>query len=267
MKGLGALLKSDFLPENAKLNPVMTENVRLRLLDLGVQTFHVAGSTPFPLVSRFEPPCNPQRIDAQYQFSLGAFSYLVSGHFFACSFGRYASVGENVQIGRGDHPITWLSTSPVFYYQPPLFDVGSDFADAEEYHKFRPDLTGVAPLPYVQHVTIGNDVWIGYAAMIKPGLTIGDGAIIAAYAVVTKDVPPYAIVGGNPARLIRYRFPNEVRERLLACQWWKLAPWQLKGIDVSRPEKSIDEIERRVAETVPFNPGYVDFEQIVASAE
>jgi virginiamycin A acetyltransferase len=67
---------------------------------------------------------------------------------------------------------------------------------------------------------IGNDVWIGYDAMIMPGVTIGDGAIVSSRAVVTGDVPPYAIVGGNPARILRERFDADSVQRLLAIAWW-----------------------------------------------
>ncbi|TIR15279.1 MAG: CatB-related O-acetyltransferase [Mesorhizobium sp.] len=70
-------------------------------------------------------------------------------------------------------------------------------------------------------ITVGNDVWIGNGAMILPGVEIGDGAVVGAGAVVTKNVPPYAIVGGSPARLIRYRFSQDVISKLLAIQWWR----------------------------------------------
>ena len=71
-------------------------------------------------------------------------------------------------------------------------------------------------------MTIGNDVWIGSGAMILSGVTIGDGAVVAARAVVTKDVPPYAIVAGNPARLVRYRFDEATIAALLEAAWWEL---------------------------------------------
>ena len=69
-------------------------------------------------------------------------------------------------------------------------------------------------------ITLGNDVWIGHGSIILPGVRIGDGAVVGAGAVVTKDVPPYAIVGGSPAKEIRYRFPQDVISKMLAIQWW-----------------------------------------------
>lgn len=69
-------------------------------------------------------------------------------------------------------------------------------------------------------IKIGNDVWVGRRALILPGVTIGDGAVVAAHATVVKNVPPYAIVGGTPAEIIRYRFPNEIIAKMLAIAWW-----------------------------------------------
>lgn len=80
---------------------------------------------------------------------------------------------------------------------------------------------------YKGDTVIGNDVWMGYEAVIMPGIQIGDGAIVAAQSVVTKDVPPYTIVGGNPARVIRQRFPDEVVQALLDIAWWN---WDVEKI-------------------------------------
>ena len=81
--------------------------------------------------------------------------------------------------------------------------------------------------PFKGDTVIGNDVWLGYEAIIMPGVTIGDGAIIAAKSVVTKDIQPYTIVGGNPARVIRQRFPDKIVETLLEIAWWN---WNIEKI-------------------------------------
>lgn len=98
---------------------------------------------------------------------------------------------------------------------------------------------------------IGNDVWIGTGAIILKGVNIGDGAVVAAGAVVTKDVPPYTIVGGVPANVIRKRFSDELTERLLAVKWWEYGPNVLKGLDISNPENCIGELEERIVNGFP----------------
>jgi hypothetical protein len=89
---------------------------------------------------------------------------------------------------------------------------------------------------------IGNDVWIATDAKIKPGITIGDGAVIAAGAIVNKDVPPYAIVGGNPGRVIKMRFPEDLAARLLASKWWEYSPRILSQFDYENPDRFLDQI-------------------------
>ena len=103
---------------------------------------------------------------------------------------------------------------------------------------------------------IGNDVWIGHGAIITAGVSVGDGAVVGANAVVTKDVGPYTIVGGVPARLIRYRFDEALRERMLRVRWWQYATWQLAGVPFSDPDAALTEIERRVNEEgmQPYDP-------------
>lgn len=118
--------------------------------------------------------------------------------------GSFCSIANYVVIGGGRHPIEWVGTSPVFYE-------GKDSV-AKKFSAF--------PRPAPKRTTIGSDVWIGYRAIVMQGVTIGHGAVIGAGAVVTRDVPPYAIVGGAPARLLRYRFEEVLREALLASNWW-----------------------------------------------
>ena len=99
--------------------------------------------------------------------------------------------------------MTWISTSPAFYLRDRLFSLSDGFSGAEEYHSYKFSFTG--PPTKVKITTIGNDVWIGHGAHIMAGVTIGDGAIVASGAVVSKDVPPFAVVAGNPAKCIRQR--------------------------------------------------------------
>ncbi|KQT53457.1 hypothetical protein ASG52_04900 [Methylobacterium sp. Leaf456] len=242
---------------------VVTAELKAKLHALGVDTLLPPDVRTLPSDSVFEPPCSIKWMDVLGRISIGSFSYGVSGHFNNVTIGRYVSIGEEVQMGRGDHSIAWLSTSPFFYLREDILDVGRDFAEAEAYHAFRPDTTGAAPFVQGRTIVIENDVWVGHRAYIRPGVRIGTGAIVGAHAVVTRDVPPYAVVVGNPARIARYRFDEALIARLLASKWWTLAPWQLEGIDLSRPAESIDLLEGRVAETAPYKPGLVRLSKIV----
>ena len=85
-------------------------------------------------------------------------------------------------------------------------------------------------LPRKGDIIIGNDVWIGRESVIMPGIKVGDGAIIAAYSVVVKDIPAYTVYGGNPARFIKARFDDELTDMLLRFRWWDIAPEQLVDI-------------------------------------
>jgi acetyltransferase-like isoleucine patch superfamily enzyme len=125
--------------------------------------------------------------------------------------GGFSSIANDVFIGLGKHPIDNFSTSPLFYRKQNPFNIGFLFEniDFKEY----------------ENITIGNDVWIGARAIILDGVIIETGAIIAANSVVTKNVPAYAIVGGSPAKIIKYRFSAEKIAKLLKSEWW------LKNID------------------------------------
>ena len=121
--------------------------------------------------------------------------------------GKFCSIASNVKIGTSQHPINWLSTHVFQYAKLPLCPPLPDFPRKEFTERMKP-------------CVIGNDVWIGTNVMIMDGVHVGDGAICAAGAVVTKDVPPYAIVGGVPAHIIRYRFDEKTIQRLLKVRWW-----------------------------------------------
>jgi Acetyltransferase (isoleucine patch superfamily) len=229
------------------------------LKERGVTTFLQPGAQ-LPDDTLFEPPCSIKWMNIQHSLSLGAFSYAVSGFYFACRIGRYCSFGEQVQIGRHPHPMHWASTSPYFYSR---FDNVLDQSPPEGVEVHPQDFLK-SSLPRELKIThIGNDVWIGHGAFIMPGVTIGDGAVVAAQAVVTKDVPPYAIVAGSPARVIRYRFDERTIERLLGIKWWDFAPWQLKGARVDEINEFIDFVKKlRASGVEEYNPARIKISEI-----
>ena len=140
--------------------------------------------------------------------------------------GSFTSIGKGVSIGCGTHPTGYLSSSPYLYTKRFNYK-SSDMVSHEEW------IDDIAPCK------IGNDVWIGDNVLIMNGITIGDGAVIGAHAVVTKDVPPYAIVGGVPAKIIRYRFDEKIITALLKSQWWNLPDKIIKQIPYDDIEKTV----------------------------
>ena len=128
-------------------------------------------------------------------------------------------IGKFVQIARGSYFITSSANHPMTGFTTYPFRI------------FKPETFGYKDLP-VRDTIVGNDVWIGHNAAIMPGVKIGHGAIVAAASVVVHDVPPYAIVGGNPAGLIRMRFPEEITAELLELAWWN---WPIDKIEAKLP--------------------------------
>lgn len=141
-----------------------------------------------------------------HNVEVAGFSYIGScSKVQNAKIGKFCSIAPEVRIGLGRHPTHFVSTYPGFYSSAASAAVS--FGANKSFEEYLP-------------IKIGNDVYIGTRAMIMDGLVIGDGAVIAAGAVVTKDVPPYAIVGGVPAKKLKYRFSESVVERLLEIQWW-----------------------------------------------
>lgn len=145
--------------------------------------------------------------------SIGYASYVSNNSFIKNTvIGRYTCIANDVMTVAGNHPTSFVSIHPAFYSlaQKPSYVKQSKFED----FKYLNSEKKIS-------IEIGNDVWIGSRATILEGVNIGDGAIVAAGAVVTKDIPPYAIVGGVPAKIIRYRFDEETIQKLLKMKWWK----------------------------------------------
>jgi acetyltransferase-like isoleucine patch superfamily enzyme len=141
-----------------------------------------------------------------YNVEVGAYSYIAdNGWLHNTVIGRFSSIGQEFLCALGKHPLDLMSTSPVFYST--IRQCGISFAAK--------DLFDESP-----GVTIGNDVWIGARVCVLGGVTIGDGAVVGAGAVVAGDVAPYAIVGGVPARTIRYRFDPDTISKILELRWW-----------------------------------------------
>lgn len=138
--------------------------------------------------------------------TIGVFTYATHARICNARIGKFCSIGIGTIVGGlGRHPVDWASTHPIFYST--LRQCGQTFAIRDSYDE-------------VEAVEIGHDVWIGANVTILDGVHIGNGAIVAAGAVVTKDVPNYALAGGVPARVIRQRFSADVCESLNELCWW-----------------------------------------------
>ncbi len=241
-----------------KITPSLKEALRAQ----GIENFNAINSN-ISLNATFEPPCSIKWMQIENGLDLGAFSYAVSGYYSEVSLGRYTSIGEQVQIGRASHALSWVSTSPFLYLRQKLFDVGDAFEPAAAYHDYLPPVRPGAQSTKLKRVTIGNDVYIGHGAFIMPGVTIGDGAIVGAMAVVTQDVPAYGVVAGNPARLVKMRMPPAVIAGLQQSAWWRFAPWQLTSIDFSDPERAVEPLCRLAESTAPYEPVKVHVQDLI----
>lgn len=146
--------------------------------------------------------------------SFGKFTYVANNSkIVRAKIGSFSSIGDNVRTCVGRHPVNMFSSHPQTYSNTP--PSGTPWVSES---RFNEHLYNVNDPSYV--VLIGNDVWIGNDVIIMDGVTIGDGAILAAGSVVVRDVEPYSIVGGVPAKHIKYRFGEESRRELLQLKWW-----------------------------------------------
>lgn len=197
----------------------------------------------------FEAPCKvTPAADFKSTIHVGAFSIINStpheGSFFNVKIGRYCSIAKHAKIGLLQHPTDWLGTSTRFYN---VYE--------QNWYRFLGKRVAVCNYDTQKIVEIGNDVWIGNGAILMCGVKIGDGAIVASGAVVTKDVPPYAIVGGVPARIIKYRFSEETIADLQDLQWWRYDIADFGPIDWQNITRAIHDIKQAV-KTNPYIQPY-----------
>ena len=173
--------------------------------------------SPFAILHdvKYEPSTGIKALARLERASVGKCTYIGSmASAYDCKIGSFCSIARDVYIGGGIHPLTWVSTSPCFHVKNNATGV---------YY-------GNMTFKWSKETIIGNDVWIGIRAVILPGVTIGDGAVIGAGSIVTKNVGPYEIWAGNPARIIRKRFDEETIVKLLEMKWWDWTDDELNEI-------------------------------------
>lgn len=152
---------------------------------------------------------------------LGDYSYCDRSCDIAnAQIGKFANIASFVRIGASDHPMEKASLHHFLYRSASYWEDAQDDAD---WFARRAGRTA----------RIGHDTWVGHGAMIKPEVTIGHGAVVASCAVVTKDVAPYTIVGGNTAQVIRRRYPEAVAEQMMALAWWD---WDHEALRAALPD-------------------------------
>jgi len=171
---------------------------------------------------------NKLHSNSTFKGELGIGSYIGPRSYISGKIGNYTSIGPDVKVISGTHPYTdpFVSTSPVFYSLQK--QNGNTFSKTQQFdERLMIDAdTGVS-------VSIGNDCWLGDRVLIIGGVTIGHGAMVLAGAVVTKDIPPYAIAGGVPAKVVKYRFDEETIAFLQSFKWWnKDEDWLKMNIDL-----------------------------------
>lgn len=152
----------------------------------------------------YDDPVDPEGFERNVLYNFGDDRLII---------GKFCAIATHVKfiMSGANHKLDGISTYPF-----PIFGQG-----------WEGELAQIMNLPTKGDTVVGNDVWLGYEAMVLPGVTIGDGAVIGARSVVTSDIPPYAIAAGNPARVIKQRFSDAEIARLLAIQWWH---WEIEKI-------------------------------------
>ena len=191
--------------------------------------------------------------------TVGAFTFFNaagSTSAYRVQFGRYSQIGESSIIGPPEHPHDWFSNHPFAFTRPahlPIMYTMPEFVRLAPETSDEPSFADVTP----NDTVIGHEAYVGASCFIKRGVTIGDGAVVGARSLVTRDIPPFAVAVGSPARVIRLRFDERSVERLLALQWWRydLAPWK-RRVDFSKVEATLAFLEERLAlgELQPLMP-------------
>lgn len=198
-------------------------------------------------IMSIEPPFRCEGGEMQIE-KLGGFTFFNVNPYarYVKSIGRFCSIAQDVVIGPPEHPTKMLSHNNIFQnadseWETPFCSLGEAYSSIIQNRE-----ACKKEMENKKKIVIGNDVWIGMKVIILRGVTIGDGAIIAAGSIVTKDVLPYSIVGGVPARIIRFRFKKDIINKLLDIRWWEYGPDILKGLDISKINETVKVIYERI---------------------
>lgn len=194
---------------------------------------------------------------------VGAFTYFGDNSTYqhVKKIGRFCALAPGVTTGMPEHPTDALTPHPMFAweYDHNWKDAKILYEDPQFTHELQQKTWGITKK--LAEIEIGNDVWIGTGAYIARGVKIGDGAVVGAHSVVVKDVPPYTIVGGVPAKPIKQRFSDNIIEKLLKLKWWDYGPEILKGVDITNMDTTLFEIEKRISEGIMrYSPAKVEFD-------
>lgn len=182
-------------------------------------------------------------------WEMGAFSYSWSSLPLSTKVGRYCSIANGIRILGSRHPYEWLTTSSSTYdknfiiYKKYCLDNNVEHPSYNRPSSFRP-----------HGIILHHDVWIGANVTLKPDIVIGTGAVIAANSTVVKDVPPYAIVGGNPAKIIKYRFDPMIIHDLLLSGWWNYKFTDFQKLDIRNTSNFISQFMKEKENLEPLTP-------------
>lgn len=184
--------------------------------------------------------------------AMGMHSYSYSALHEQVSVGRYCSVSTGLTILDSTHPIDWVTSSIIAFR--PHNNIVRGYIDDGALNRFGFSAVGTKPYPLIEH-----DVWIGRDVTLSMGVTLGTGCIVAASSVVTKNVPPYAIVGGNPAQIIGWRHEPGLIQALLASQWWLYSARDLVRLSLDKPAVFLNELANQVdaGAVAPHHPAKV----------